>query len=83
MPRIVKRSAIQAVKSGPSHRGAPLPQFVPPSFHRRSRNRRLDLNKNALKHGIFTAEAIETRRIVAALTKQARELVETIGPTDP
>jgi uncharacterized protein YjcR len=40
-------------------------------------------NKNALKHGRFTAEAIETLRIVAALTKQARELIETIGPTDP
>jgi uncharacterized protein YjcR len=40
-------------------------------------------NKNALKHGRFTAEATEARRMVAALTKQARELVETIGPTDP
>jgi hypothetical protein len=37
-------------------------------------------NRNALKHGGFTAEAIETRRMVAALTKQARELVETIAP---
>jgi uncharacterized protein YjcR len=33
-------------------------------------------NRNALKHGEFTAKAIETRRMVAALTKQARELVE-------
>jgi glucans biosynthesis protein len=32
-------------------------------------------NRNALKHGGFTAEAIEERRMVAALTKQARELV--------
>jgi ATP-dependent DNA ligase len=32
MPRIVKRSASQAVKSGPSHRGALLPQFVPPQL---------------------------------------------------
>jgi hypothetical protein len=36
-------------------------------------------NKNALKHGLYTAEAIETRRMVADLTRQARELVETIG----
>jgi hypothetical protein len=34
--------------------------------------------KNALKHGRFTAVAIETRRIAAALTKQARELVEAL-----
>jgi len=32
-------------------------------------------NRNALKHGLYTAEAIETRRMVAALTKQAREFV--------
>jgi uncharacterized protein YjcR len=43
-------------------------------------------NKNALKHGDFTAEAIEERRMLAALTKQARaSLVEfaraaSIGP---
>lgn len=35
-------------------------------------------NKNALKHGKFTAEAIETRRMVARLTKQARHLVEAL-----
>jgi hypothetical protein len=35
-------------------------------------------NRNALKHGLYTAEAIETRRMVAELTRQARELVETI-----
>jgi uncharacterized protein YjcR len=35
-------------------------------------------NRNALKHGGFTAEAIETRRMVAALTKQARELVDNL-----
>src|SRR3984885_15997501 len=29
MPRVVQRSASQAVKSGPSRRGVPLPQFVP------------------------------------------------------
>jgi hypothetical protein len=34
-------------------------------------------NKNALEHGLYTAEAVETRRMVAALTKQARaRLVE-------
>jgi hypothetical protein len=32
MPRIVKRSASQAVKSGRSRRGVPLPEFVPPQF---------------------------------------------------
>jgi DNA ligase D-like protein (predicted ligase) len=33
MPRIVKRSASKAVnKAGPSRRGAPLPQFVPPQL---------------------------------------------------
>jgi hypothetical protein len=33
--------------------------------------------KNALEHGLYTAEAVETRRMVAALTKQARaRLVE-------
>jgi bifunctional non-homologous end joining protein LigD len=32
MPRVVKRSASQAVKSGPSRRDAPLPQFVPPQL---------------------------------------------------
>ena len=32
MPRVVKRSASQAVKSGPSRRGVPLPQFVPPQL---------------------------------------------------
>ena len=32
MLRVVKRSASQAVKSGPSLRDAPLPQFVPPQL---------------------------------------------------
>jgi glucans biosynthesis protein len=32
-------------------------------------------NRNALKHGLYTAEAIGTRRTVSALMKQARELV--------
>ena len=32
-------------------------------------------NRNAWRHGNYSAEAIETRRMVAALTKQARELV--------
>ena len=35
-------------------------------------------NRNALKHGLYTPEAIEMRRVIAALTKQARELVEKI-----
>jgi uncharacterized protein YjcR len=32
-------------------------------------------NKNAFKQGLYTAEAIETRRMAAALIRQARELV--------
>jgi DNA ligase D-like protein (predicted ligase) len=32
MPPVVKRSASQAVKSGPSRRGTPLPLFVPPQL---------------------------------------------------
>jgi hypothetical protein len=35
-------------------------------------------NRNALKYGLYMAEAVETRCMVAALTKQARELVETV-----
>ena len=32
MPRVIKRSASQALKSGTSRRGAPLPAFVPPQL---------------------------------------------------
>jgi bifunctional non-homologous end joining protein LigD len=32
MRRVVKRSASQALKSGPSCRGVPLPRFVPPQL---------------------------------------------------
>ena len=35
-------------------------------------------NRNAWKHGLYTAEAIETRRMIAGLMRQARELVEMI-----
>jgi glucans biosynthesis protein len=35
-------------------------------------------NRNALKHGLYTAEAVDERRTMAALTKQARELVEMV-----
>src|SRR5580692_8612814 len=34
MPRVIKRSASQALKSGPSRRDAPLPSFVPPQLSR-------------------------------------------------
>jgi bifunctional non-homologous end joining protein LigD len=34
MPCVVKRSASQAAKSGPSRRGVALPQFVPPQLSR-------------------------------------------------
>jgi hypothetical protein len=33
-------------------------------------------NRNAWRHGNYSAKAVETRRIVAAPTKQARELAE-------
>jgi hypothetical protein len=32
MPRIVRGSALKAVKVGPSRRGVPLPQFIPPQL---------------------------------------------------
>jgi bifunctional non-homologous end joining protein LigD len=32
MSHVVKHSSSQAVKSGPSRRGAPLPQFIPPQL---------------------------------------------------
>jgi ATP-dependent DNA ligase len=32
MSHVVKRSASQAFKSGPSRRGVPLPRFVPPQL---------------------------------------------------
>jgi uncharacterized protein YjcR len=35
-------------------------------------------NRNGLQHGLYTAEAIESRHLVAELTRQARELVESI-----
>jgi uncharacterized protein YjcR len=35
-------------------------------------------NRNALKHGLYTAEAIETWRMVSALTKQVRETMAAI-----
>jgi len=33
-------------------------------------------NRDALKHGLYTAEAIEARRLVHELIRQGRELVE-------
>ena len=35
-------------------------------------------NKNALKSGVFSAEAVAFRRLVRELMKQGRELVETV-----
>jgi len=32
-------------------------------------------NKNAIKHGLYTAEASEMRRLVRELVKQANELI--------
>lgn len=36
-------------------------------------------NKNALKHGYYTAEAISGRRYVRELIKEAERLAEEIG----
>ncbi len=36
-------------------------------------------NRNALRHGGRTAEAVAQRRLVARLVREARELVETVG----
>jgi hypothetical protein len=35
-------------------------------------------NRNALKHGLYTADAIEMRSMFAALAKKARELAEMV-----
>ena len=35
-------------------------------------------NRNALKHGRYTAEALEARRLVRELVRAARELVERV-----
>jgi uncharacterized protein YjcR len=35
-------------------------------------------NKSALKHGLYSAEAIEMRRAVRELSRQGRKLAETI-----
>jgi uncharacterized protein YjcR len=35
-------------------------------------------NSNALKHGLYTAEAIEERRMVISLMRQTEELIETL-----
>jgi uncharacterized protein YjcR len=35
-------------------------------------------NQNALKHGLFTKEAIEERRQVRALIRESRKLVHDI-----
>jgi len=35
-------------------------------------------NRNALRHGRYTAEAIETRRMIAELIRESRELIEMV-----
>jgi len=35
-------------------------------------------NRNAWKHGHYSAEAIETRRLVRELVRQSREIANTI-----
>ena len=37
-------------------------------------------NSNALKHGLYTASAIETRRMVVVLTRQARNVAARLFP---
>jgi hypothetical protein len=36
-------------------------------------------NKNALKHGMYTREAIEQRRQLQDLMRQSRKLIQDIG----
>jgi uncharacterized protein YjcR len=36
-------------------------------------------NKNALKHGLYTREAIEERQQLRALMRQSRMLIQDIG----
>jgi hypothetical protein len=35
-------------------------------------------SRNALKHGRYSAEAIEMRRLVRELTRQARDMIEKV-----
>jgi uncharacterized protein YjcR len=35
-------------------------------------------NKNALKHGLYSAELVEARRLVSELARQARDLIEKV-----
>jgi uncharacterized protein YjcR len=35
-------------------------------------------NRNALKHGRYAAEAVETRRLIREFTTQARKLTEKV-----
>jgi hypothetical protein len=35
-------------------------------------------NRNALKHGLYGAEAVKARRMIGTLIRQARELAETV-----
>jgi hypothetical protein len=35
-------------------------------------------NKNALKNGIYTADAIDTRKVVRALLSASRELIDKL-----
>ena len=36
-------------------------------------------NKNALKHGLYTAEALAARRAISALLRDSRELAQHIS----
>ena len=40
-------------------------------------------NRNALKQGLYAAEVIETRRMIAALTKQAHEVAASLPAPYP
>ena len=39
-------------------------------------------NRNALRHGRYTAEAIAMRREMGALLRRSHELIESIWPRD-
>jgi hypothetical protein len=67
MPRVVKRSASQALKSSPSRRSrpnAPLPQFVPPSLPSPSRS--LPRARNGSMRSSLTVSAWPLASITAA-----------------
>ena len=73
MPRVVKRSASQAITSGPSRRGVPLPQFVPPQLsHGREATVRASMARlEKLKRGESVSGGLGKKFDVVAAMKAA------------